>query len=132
MIWYQFWPDWRILVLPVFIVFAFAASLGPGLWVTTLNVKYRDFRYVIPFLVQFGLYVSPVGFSANVVPDKWRLVFSLNPMVAVIDGFRWCVLGGQSAIYWPGMIEGVAVTAFLLWFGLRQFRAAEKQFADML
>ena len=94
MVWYQFQPDWRILVLPVFVLLAFFASIGPALWITALNVKYRDFRYVIPFIVQFGLYVSPVGFSSSVVPQQWRLLYSLNPMVGVIDGFRWCLLGG--------------------------------------
>lgn len=91
MLWYQFLPGWQILLLPVFTLVAFLASLGPGLWITALNVKYRDFRYVIPFIVQFGLYVSPVGFSTSVIPESWRLVYSLNPMVGVIDGFRWCL-----------------------------------------
>ena len=90
---YRFAPDWRVLVLPAFALLALLASLGPSLWIAALNVRYRDFRYVIPFLVQFGLYVSPVGFSSNVVPQKWRLLYSLNPMVGVIDGFRWCLLG---------------------------------------
>ena len=94
MVWYQFLPDWRILVLPIFVLLAFFASIGPALWITALNVKYRDFRYVIPFIVQFGRYVSPVGFSSSVVPQQWRLLYSLNPMVGVIDGFRWCLLGG--------------------------------------
>ena len=96
MIWYRFVPSWPILLLPVFIFLAFLASVGPGLWITAVNVKYRDFRYVIPFLVQFGLYVSPVGFSSSIVPPKWRLVYSLNPMVGIIDGFRWCILRSRS------------------------------------
>ena len=95
MIWYQFVPSWQIVLLPVFVVIAIFASLGPGLWLTALNVKYRDFRYIIPFIVQFGLYVSPVGFSSNVVPEQWRLLYSFNPVVGVIDGFRWCILGGK-------------------------------------
>jgi len=90
MVWYGFMPGWRILTLPLFISIAFAASMGIGLWLTALNVKYRDFRYVVPFIVQFGLYVSPVGFSSSIIPEKWRLLYSLNPMVGVIDGFRWC------------------------------------------
>src|SRR6266478_1705385 len=102
MAWYQYPPGWRILILPAFILLAFLASMGPSLWITALNVKYRDFRYVIPFIVQFGLYVSPVGFSSSVVPEQWRLLYSLNPMVGVIDGFRWCILGGESRIYAPG------------------------------
>ena len=98
MIWYRFSPDWRIIVLPVFILLTFLACIGPALWITALNVKYRDFRYIIPFIVQFGLYVSPVGFSSSVIPDRWRLPYSINPMVGVIDGFRWCILRGQSEI----------------------------------
>ena len=132
MAWYQFLPDWRMLVLPAFVLLAFFASIGPALWITALNVKYRDFRYVIPFIVQFGLYVSPVGFSSNVVPEQWRLLYSLNPMVGVIDGFRWCILGGQSEFYVPGLLISVGVTAFLLWFGIQRFRKMEKSFADLI
>jgi len=130
--WYQFWPDWRIAILPAFILLAFLASVGPSLWITALNVKYRDFRYVIPFIVQFGLYVSPVGFSSNVVPERWRLLYSLNPMVGVIDGFRWCLLRGDSDLYPPGLWISVVVTTFFLWFGVRQFRKMEKRFADFI
>jgi lipopolysaccharide transport system permease protein len=132
MVWYQFLPGWQILLLPAFILLAFLASLGPGLWITALNVKYRDFRYIIPFLVQFGLYVSPVGFSSSVVSEKWRLLYSLNPMVGVIDGFRWCLLRGESAIYWPGFYMSLGVTVFFLWLGIRQFRKMEKTFADLI
>ena len=132
LVWYQFLPSWHIVLLPVFILLAFLASLGPGLWITALNVKYRDFRYVIPFILQFGLYVSPVGFSSSVVPDKWRLLYSLNPIVGVIDGFRWCILGGQSHIYWPGLVLSLAVIAFFLWLGISQFRKMEKTFADLI
>jgi lipopolysaccharide transport system permease protein len=132
MAWYQFLPGWQLLVLPLFILLAFLASMGPALWITALNVKYRDFRYVIPFIVQFGLYVSPVGFSSSVVPEGWRLFYSLNPIVGVIDGFRWCVLGGQSQLYLPGLAASVGVTAFFLWFGVRRFRRTEKSFADLI
>jgi homopolymeric O-antigen transport system permease protein len=132
MVWYQFVPGWQILLLPVFLAIAILASLGPGLWITALNVKYRDFRYVIPFIVQFGLYVSPVGFSSNVVPEQWRLLYSLNPMVGVIDGFRWCILGGQSRLYLPGFFLSIGVAAFFLWLGVRQFRKTEKSFADLI
>lgn len=131
MIWYQFLPGWQILLLPVFIILAFLASLGPSLWITALNVKYRDFRYIIPFIVQFGLYISPVGFSSSVIPEKWRLLYSLNPVVGVIDGFRWCILG-ESKIYWPGFAASLAVTTLLLWLGIRQFRKMEKSFADLI
>jgi lipopolysaccharide transport system permease protein len=132
MVWYRFMPDWRILILPVFALLAIFACIGPSLWITALNVKYRDFRYVIPFVVQFGLYVSPVGFSSSAVPEQWRLLYSLNPMVGVIDGFRWCILGGQSSLYLPGLLMSVAVTGFFLWFGVRQFRRTEKSFADLI
>jgi lipopolysaccharide transport system permease protein len=132
MIWYQFMPSWQILLLPVFLGIAFMVSIGVGLWITSLNVKYRDFRYVIPFMVQLGLYVSPVGFSSSIVPDQWRLVYSLNPMVGVIDGFRWCVLGGESQLYWPGIWLSLAVASFFLWLGIKQFRKMEKSFADLI
>jgi lipopolysaccharide transport system permease protein len=132
MAWYRFLPDWRLLVLPVFVLFTFLASVGPSLWITALNVKYRDFRYVIPFIVQFGLYVSPVGFSLNVVPEEWRLLYSLNPMVGVIDGFRWCILAGQSPLYLPGLGLSFCVTAFFFWFGIHRFRKTEKSFADLI
>lgn len=132
MVWYQFAPSWHVIALPVFIALAFLASLGPSLWITALNVKYRDFRYVIPFIMQFGLYVSPVGFSSSVVPEKWRLLYSLNPIVGVIDGFRWSVLGGASRIYWPGLAISLAIIAFFLWLGVRQFRKMERTFADLI
>jgi lipopolysaccharide transport system permease protein len=132
MVWYHFMPDWRIVLLPFFVAFAFFTSIGPALWITALNVKYRDFRYVIPFLVQLGLYVSPVGFSSNVVAPEWRLLYSLNPMVGVIDGFRWCLLGGQAMLYVPGLAVSLCVSAFFLWFGIRRFRKTEKSFADLI
>ena len=132
MVYYRFAPGWNILFLPLFILLALLASLGPGLWITAFNVKYRDFRYVIPFVVQFGLYVSPVGFSSSVIPAQWRLLYSLNPMVGVIDGFRWCILGGESPIYWPGFALSVAIGVSFLWLGVRQFRKMEKTFADII
>lgn len=132
MIWYRFAPGWQVLLLPVFVLLTFVASIGPALWIASLNVKYRDFRYVIPFIVQFGLYVSPVGFSSAVVPAQWRLIYSLNPLVGVIDGFRWCILGGQSTLYLPGFAASVTVAAFFLWFGIRRFRKTEKSFADLI
>jgi lipopolysaccharide transport system permease protein len=132
MAWYQFLPGWQILLLPGFVVLAFMASLGLGLWITALNVKYRDFRYVIPFIVQLGLYASPVGFSSSIIPDEWRLVYSLNPMVGVIDGFRWCLLGGQSELYLPGLLSSIIVTAFFLSLGVAKFRTMEKSFADLV
>jgi len=132
MAWYEFLPGWQILLLPVFVALALLASLGPGLWVTALNIKYRDFRVVIPFLVQIGLYVSPVGFSSTVVPEDWRWLYSLNPLVGIIDGFRWCILGGESGIYWPGFGISLVVVVFFLWLGVRRFRATERTFADLI
>jgi lipopolysaccharide transport system permease protein len=132
MIWYQFVPGWQIMLLPAFVGLALLSAFGPGLWLTALNVKYRDVRYIIPFLVQLGLYVSPVGYSSSIVPEQWRLLYSLNPVVGVIDGFRWCILGEQSQFYLPGFMLSICVTAFLLWLGIRQFRKIENSFADLI
>jgi lipopolysaccharide transport system permease protein len=130
MAWYQFLPSYQIALLPIFILLAFVASIGPALWIAALNVKYRDFRYIIPFIVQFGIYISPVGFSSSIVPEKWRLLYSMNPMVGVIDGFRWCILG--SPLYLPGLALSMAVAVFFLWFGIRYFRRSERAFADLI
>jgi len=132
MLWYEFIPEVRIIMLPLFILIAFAASMAGGLWIAALNVKYRDFRYIIPFIVQFGLYISPVGFTSSVVPDKWRLLYSLNPMVGVIDGFRWAILGGEYQLYLPGFILSLALVAFILVSGIVYFRKTEKTFADVI
>ncbi len=132
MIWYQFLPGWRILTLPFFILIAFAASMGCGLWLTALNVKYRDFRYIVPFIVQFGLFISPVGFTSSIVPEKWRLLYSINPMVGVIDGFRWAIIGGETLIHWPGFFVSLSLVAILLVTGVRYFRKTEKTFADVI
>jgi lipopolysaccharide transport system permease protein len=132
MFWYQFVPGWRLLTLPFFIAVAFAAAMGFGLWLTALNVKYRDFRYVVPFIVQFGLYMSPVGFSSAIVPENWRLLYSLNPMVGVIDGFRWALLGGVSNLYLPGFLLSLAVVGAALVSGIFYFRKTEKTFADVI
>ena len=132
MVYYRFSPGWNMLLLPLFVLMGLLASLGPGLWVTAVNVKYRDFRYVIPFLVQFGLYISPVGFSSNVIPARWRLVYSLNPIVGVIDGFRWSILGLASPIYWPGFALSLMIVACFLWRGIARFRKMERTFADLI
>ncbi|MGO8918820.1 MAG: ABC transporter permease [Stellaceae bacterium] len=132
MVWYRFVPGWQLLFLPVFVLMAFLASIGPALWIAAVNVKYRDFRYIIPFIIQFGLYVSPVGFSSSVIPAQWRLIYSLNPMVGVIDGFRWCLLAGQSPLYMPGFVSSIAVALLCLWLGIRRFRRTEKSFADLI
>jgi lipopolysaccharide transport system permease protein len=132
MAWYNFLPGWRILTLPLFIIIAAAASMGAGLWLAALNVKYRDFRYVVPFIVQFGLYASPVGFSSSIVPEKWRLLYSLNPMVGVIDGFRWAILGGESKLYLPGFMISLILVILVLITGILYFRKMEKTFADVI
>jgi len=132
MVWFGFMPNWQIVFLPFFVTLAILASLGPALFITALNVKYRDFRYIIPFIVQFGLYVSPVGFSSAVIPEKWRFWYSLNPVVGVIDGFRWCLLGGESALYKPGFLLSIGVVALFLYFGVAYFRRTENIFADLI
>lgn len=132
MLWYGYVPSWRIFTLPLFVGIAFFAAIGAGLWVAALNVKYRDFRYIIPFIVQFGLYVSPVGFSSSVVPQQWRLLYSVNPMVGVIDGFRWAVLGSTDDLYWPGFFLSMLLIAVVVITGVRYFRTTERTFADMI
>jgi lipopolysaccharide transport system permease protein len=132
MVWYGFSPNWHIVLLPAFVVLAVLAAFGPALIITTLNVKYRDFRYITPFLLQFGLYVSPVGFASALVPAEWRFWYSLNPLVGVIDGFRWCLLGGESQIYLPGFALSLAVVGIFIGFGVRLFRRTEKIFADLI
>ena len=132
MLWYGYAPGWQILALPGFVVLAMLASLGPAFLVTALNVKFRDFRYIVPFIVQFGLYVSPVGFSSGTVPSQWRFWYSLNPVVGVIDGFRWCILGGKSPLYLPGFIMSLGVVALFFWLGIIYFRRTEKSFADII
>jgi lipopolysaccharide transport system permease protein len=132
MVWYQFVPGWQITLLPAFVALALLAGLGPGLWLAALNVKFRDVRYTIPFLVQLGIYVSPVGYSSTIVPEGWRLLYSLNPVVGVIDGFRWCILGGQSQLYLPGFLLSICMAAYFLWLGIRKFRKRENSFADLI
>ncbi len=136
MVIYQFVPPWQIIFIPVFVALCFLTSLGPGLWITSLNVKYRDFRYVIPFIIQFGLYLTPVGFTKDVIlakiPENLHFVYNMNPMVGVIDGFRWCILGGPPPFLEPAFLIGIGVTIFMLWLGIRQFRKMEKTFADLI
>jgi homopolymeric O-antigen transport system permease protein len=132
MLWFGFLPTWRILLLPFFVLLAIFAGLGPAFLMTALNVKYRDFRYIIPFIVQFGLYISPVGFSSAVVSERWRFWYSLNPLVGVIDGFRWCVLGGANPLYLPGFVLSACALALFLWLGVQYFRRTERGFADII
>jgi lipopolysaccharide transport system permease protein len=132
MFWYGFIPGWRVLFLPFFALLVLLLSLGAGFWFSALTVKYRDFRYVVPFVVQFGLYVSPVGFSSGVVPDSWRLLYSLNPMVGVIDGFRWALIGESPRLYVPGFLASIGLTVALCGYGLVYFRRTERFFADII
>lgn len=132
MVLYQYPPTWRILILPLFLALAAGLSLGGGLWMAALNVKYRDFRYIVPFIVQLGIYISPVGFDSSIVPEQWRFLYSLNPMVGVIDGFRWAILGGDFPIYMPGFLVSIGLVIVLLIGGLRYFRNTERGFADVI
>jgi lipopolysaccharide transport system permease protein len=132
MAWYAFVPSWRVVTLPLFTALAFGAAMGAGLWLSALTVKYRDFRYIVPFIAQFGLYVSPVGFSSKIVPEQWRLAYSLNPMVGVIDGFRWAIIGGDAAIEPASFALSTAMTLALLASGVWYFRRTERSFADII
>jgi len=132
MAYYRFVPDWKIFILPLFLFIALLTAYGFSIWFGALNVRYRDFRYIVPFVVQFGLYISPVGFSSSVIPEKWRLLYSINPMVGVIDGFRWAILGGDVSMHWLGFIVSVVLLLVVLITGLLYFRRTEKTFADVI
>lgn len=132
MIWYRFAPPAAILLVPFFVLLVFGASLGAGMWVAALMVKYRDFRFIVPFIVQFGLYISPVGFQSSVVPEKFRLLYALNPMVGIIDGFRWCILGSARYIYWPSIAIAIFDVVVLVASGIWYFRKTERTFADVI
>lgn len=132
MVWYHYLPDWQIITLPFFLVMGFLVALGMGLFIASLNVKYRDFRFVIPFIVQLGLYISPVGFSSTIVPEQYRLYYYLNPMVGIIDGFRWAISGGTTAFNNTEMVISMAVIVLLCLIGVVYFRNTEKTFADVI
>jgi lipopolysaccharide transport system permease protein len=136
MVFFQFPPGWRFVTLPLFMVVAFLAALGPGLIITALNVKYRDFRVLVPFIVQFGMYVSPVAYSSALVREKFGdtvfMVYSLNPMVGVIDGFRWAIIGGDTTLFLPGFLTSLVLALLLLWLGIWYFRKTERTFADVI
>ena len=132
MVWYGYAGNARMLALPLFMLWALIAAGGAGLWLAALTVRYRDFRYIVPFMVQFGLYISPVGFSSSVVPEKWRLLYAINPMVGVIDGFRWAILNENTQLYMPGILMSAAVSAILLITGVWYFRKTERTFADII
>lgn len=132
MVWYRYVPSWKIVFMPLFLLLAVILSLGVGFLLSALNVKYRDFRYIVPFIIQFGLYVSPVGFSSDIVPDKWRLLYSINPMVGVIDGFRWSIIGKGVNFYMPGFLSSIVLTIIIFIVGIFYFRKTEKTFADRI
>jgi lipopolysaccharide transport system permease protein len=132
MVWYRYTPPATVLFLPFFVLLALGASLGVGLWIAALMVEYRDFRFIVPFMVQFGLYISPVGFQSSVVPERFRLLYALNPMVGVIDGFRWCILGASNRIYWSGLAVAVIDVIVLVASGIWYFRKTEQTFADVI
>ncbi len=135
--WYHFIPDYRILFLPLFLILATVTAMGTGLFIAALNVKYRDFRYVVPFIIQFGLYISPIGFSSSVIynkdiPQFLKYLYALNPMVGVIDGFRWCILGGSTPLHLNEFIASIVVSVLSLFLGIWYFRKMEKSFADVI
>jgi lipopolysaccharide transport system permease protein len=132
MIWFGFLPDARILLLPLFVVFAVLVGLGPALWLSAANVRFRDFQHIAAFALQFGIYISPVGFSSSAVPEQWRFLYSLNPAVGAIDGFRWCLFRGEAQLYMPGLLCSLGITALMLWAGLAYFRKAERTFVDVI
>jgi lipopolysaccharide transport system permease protein len=132
MIWYGWVPPATAAFLPLFLLLASVASFGVGVWIAALMVQYRDFRFIVPFVVQFGLYISPVGFVSSVVPEQYRLLYDLNPMVGVIDGFRWCILGGEHALDGLTVAVSAAVSGMLLVTGIRHFRRTERTFADVI
>jgi lipopolysaccharide transport system permease protein len=132
MIWYRFVPPAAVLLLPLFTLLAFGASLGIGLWIAALMVRFRDFRFIVPFIVQFGLYLSPVGFQSSIVPARYRLLYSLNPMVGIIDGFRWSLLGGRYSIYLPALAISIVEVVAILISGVQYFRRTERTFADVI
>jgi len=131
-VWYSFVPSSNVIFLPVFVLLVCAISLGAGLWIAALMVEYRDVRFIVPFIVQFGLFVSSVGMPSSEIPEKWRLLYSLNPMVGIIDGFRWSILGGNFAMNWPGFYVSLAGIVFLIVTGLWYFRKTERTFADVI
>lgn len=132
MIWYGYSPGWSIFTLPLFILSALIPALGAGLWFSALNVKYRDFRYIVPVILTFGLLASPIGYLSDVIPDNWALLYSLNPMVGVIDGFRWSILGSNFSVFLPGFMISIGISSFILITGILYFRKTEKHFADLI
>jgi lipopolysaccharide transport system permease protein len=132
MAWYRFVPDWKTAMLPFFVLLALLAVMGAGVWLSALTVKYRDFRIIVPFILQFGQLLSPIGYSSDQIPANWRLLYSLNPMVGVIDGFRWAIFGGMHELYLPGFFLSLLLVTIMLITGIRYFRKTERSFADII
>ena len=132
MFWYRFVPDWRVVTIPLFLILAILLTLGAGFLISSLNVKYRDFQYIVPFIVQLGLYISPVGFSSDIIPQKWKIIYSLNPMVGIIDGFRWAFFGTQSNYLMLSIVFSIVIIILILFIGIRYFRKTERTFADRI
>lgn len=132
MVWYRFIPGWQIIAMPFLVVLTFGLSVGSGVLLAALNVEYRDFRYIVPFIVQFGLFVSPIAIETSSVPERWRLLYSLNPMTGIIDGFRWAILGGHTPLDLSTLAMSVLVTISFLVFGIWYFRRTERSFADVI
>lgn len=132
MLWFRVMPPSRIFVLPLLFLLLFIFSLGMGMWLSALNVRYRDFRYVVPFIIQFGLYISPVGFSSCVVPERWRLAYYINPMVGIIDGFRWAIIGRGAELFMPGLLISIALSIIIFISSILYFRHTESTFADVI
>jgi lipopolysaccharide transport system permease protein len=131
-IYYKYTLNWHIIFLPIYIIFTFFFILGLGIFLSAINVKYRDFRYIVPFIIQLGLYISPIGYSSKIIPEKWLWLYSLNPMVLIIDGFRWCFFGTESNLNLFQITFSLLFILFLLWLGLYEFRKMEKRFADFI
>lgn len=132
MLFYGIDYSWTLLTLPLFGILALFSSIGLGLWWATLNVRYRDFRFIIPFVIQVGLYLTPIGYSSQHIPSHWKMLFYLNPMVAVIDGFRWAISSGASQMFWAGLLGSVLTSSVLLCIGIYSFRKSERTFADII
>lgn len=132
MFWYRFVPDWRVVTIPLFLILAILLTLGAGFLISSLNVKYRDFQYIVPFIVQLGLYISPVGFSSDIIPQKWKIIYSLNPMVGIIDGFRWAFFGTQSNYLMLSIVFSIVIIILILFIGIWYFRKTERTFADRI
>ena len=132
MFWYKFVPDWKVVTIPLFLILAILLTLGAGFLISSLNVKYRDFQYIVPFIVQLGLYISPVGFSSDIIPQKWKIIYSLNPMVGIIDGFRWAFFGTQSNYLMLSIVFSIVIIILILFIGIWYFRKTERTFADRI